>query len=64
MWRCRYAVGARGIGRRRWHSHCRRLWPLKARRVDPRGHDAAAYQSSEPLLLAVTLSLILINAAG
>ena len=53
-----------GIGRRRRRGYCRRLWPLKAERVDPRGRDAAAHQSSEPLLLAVTLNLILINAAG
>ena len=64
MWRCRRAIGASGIGRRRRRGYCRRLWPLKAERVDPRGRDAAAHQSSDPLLLAVTLNLILINAAG
>ena len=64
MWRCRRAIGASGIGRWRRRGYCRRLWPLKAERVDPRGRDAAAHQYSEPLLLAVTLNLILINAAS
>ncbi len=56
MWRCSYAVGARGIGRWRRRGHCRRLWALKAERVDSRGRDAAARQAGEALLLAVTLN--------
>src|SRR6266478_1821100 len=63
-WRRRHAIGTSRVRRWRRRGYCRRLWPLTAERVDPRGRDATAHQSSESLLLAVTLKLISINAAG
>jgi hypothetical protein len=59
MWRCRHATGASSIGRRRRRGYCRRLWPLKAERLDPRGRDATAHhgRTSEPTATAAMMAI-------